>query len=377
MTKAGYGKLAVFMGPGNPWEIREYPIPKPEPGAILGKVTLAGLCGSDLHDWRGDRAYQGIPEGGRIQGHEWAGTIDTLGEGVTADSLGNPIKPGDRIVSNQVVGCGACKNCLNGDPNICGIRMRAYNTPGNSPETPPHFTGTFGDYFYIRPNQLVFKVPDALTDEMIVPVNCAYGTVYQGLLNGEIKGGDSVVVMGAGGLGLAAIAFARDMGAGKIIAVDKLANRLELAKEFGADETIDASQYESSESRIERVWELTDNRGADLALELVGMSSILPECLRMTRFGGTSVEIGNVVIGRPVMIDPFDFIPERKIVGSWMYKPSVIPKILDLLVRTQTTFPWHKLVSHRFKLTDITNAFKAAEWDGRDQVAVTRACLEP
>ena len=219
-------------------------------------------------------------------------------------------------------------------------------------------------------------MPDELPDDVLGPVNCALGTVTQGLTNAGAREGQSVVVQGAGGLGLNATAMAKDMGADRVIVLDRLENRLRLAEEFGADYTINIEEYNTPETRVQRVKELTRGRGADIVMELVGRAELLAEGIDMLSNGGTFVEIGDIVPGREVSIDPSKLLPGKRIIGSLMYRPATLATILDYMVRVQETVPFHKIVSHKFKLADINEAFPQAEWDQR-RTDVTRAMLVP
>jgi D-arabinose 1-dehydrogenase-like Zn-dependent alcohol dehydrogenase len=180
------GRVIAFTGPRQPFEIHEFDVPEPEPGAIILKITQAGICGSDLHAWRGDDQLTsyGKPEPpGRTIGHEGTGLVYKLGEGVSTDSLGKPIKEGDRIIYSAINPCGRCHRCLNGNYNWCP-NLRTGLPFGQS----PYFTGTYADFYYIRPTQPVFKVPDELPDEVLGFVNCAMGTVTEGLQRARRQG---------------------------------------------------------------------------------------------------------------------------------------------------------------------------------------------
>ena len=362
------GRIAVIKGPRQPFDIQEYDVPDPEPGAILVKMSQAGICGSDLHYWRGDSP---VPQGGQVMGHEGTGVVDKLGRGVTTDALGTPLSEGDRVIHNAVISCNRCPQCLRGDHNLC-VNFVIYRPVGQF----PYFVGTYADYYYVSPDQQVFKVPDELPDDILSPVNCAMGTVTQGLTVAGCREGQNVVIQGAGGLGLTAAAMAKDMGADRVIVLDRLDNRLQLAEEFGADYTINVEEYNTSETRVNRVWELTRGRGADIVMELVGISSLMPEGIAMLTKGGTFVEIGHISPGK-VEIDPSSIVRSgKRIIGSIMYKPVLMATILDFLVRSHRRLPFDKIVSHKFKLADIDEAFAKAEWDQR-QTEVTRAVLEP
>ena len=365
------GRLAVIREYGKPFEIQEYDVPDPEPGAVILRITQAGICGSDLHTWRGDTERNTIPPQGRAMGHEGTGVVYKMGQGVTTDALGAPLAEGDRVIHSAIFPCNHCHNCLRGDPNLCSNR-----TPRIVGQF-PYFVGTFADYYYTPPGHALFKVPDELDDDVLGPVNCALGTTTQGLTVAGVHEGQYVVIQGAGGLGLSAIAMAKDMGADRVIVMDRLENRLELAEEFGADFTINIDEFNTPETRLSRVLELTKGRGADIVVELVGLPDLLPEGISMLRNGGTFVEIGLYFAGRTVAFDPSSIVTSgKRIIGSVMYRPILMSTILDFLVRNRDKLPFHKMVSHKFKLADINEAFAQAEWDQR-QTPVTRAVLVP
>lgn len=365
------GRLAVLKEYGKPFVIEEYDVPDPEPGAIIIRVTQSAICGSDMHMWRGDSAAVPIPRGGRAMGHEGTGTVVKLGKGVTHDGLGRPLTEGDRVVHSVIIGCHSCHMCMRGDINLC---VRKIRTPAAGEA--PYFTGTFADYYYVRPGAPVFKVPDELSDDVIAPINCAMGTVTQGLLASGVGFGNHVVIQGAGGLGLTGVAVAKDLGADQVIVIDRLQNRLDLASEFGADHVINVSEHPAVEERVRIVHDLTEGRGADVVLELVGLETLLPEGIAMLRPGGTFVDIG-LWFPRTIAFDPSTIVMSgKKIMGSAMYNPGVLPRILDFLVRVKGTRPFERLVSHHFPLDRIDDAFDQSEWDQRD-TPIVRAVLVP
>ena len=366
------GRVVVVKEYGKPFEIEEYDVPEPEDGAVLLRMTQAGICGSDLHTWRGDQSQEflPIPPSGRLMGHEGTGQVEVLGKGVTSDTLGTPIKEGDRIVYSAVFPCYRCHLCLRGDTNWCV--NRAYPTAG----VYPYFSGTYADFLYLPPRHPFFRVPDELPDDILGPVNCAMGTVTTGLQRAQLSDGQYVVIQGAGGLGVHAIAMAKDMGADRVIVLDRLENRLQLAEEFGADHTINIEEFNTPETRVRRVWELTEGRGADVVVELVGRAELLAEGIDMLSNGGTFIEIGDIVRGREVSIDPSKLLSGKNILGSRMYRASLLPTLLSFLVRNQHKLPFHKLVSHKFPLADVNEAFAKAEWS-QTQTEITRAMLVP
>lgn len=350
------GKAAVLLGPGKGYEIQEFEVPTPEPGGIVVKVSMGGICGSDLHIWRGDSPVFAAMAG-NVAGHEMTGRVHSLGAGVSTDSLGQPLKEGDRIAYAYFYPCGRCYQCNRSEFAACPNKLA---TMGPSIS---RFSGAYGEYYYLKPGGWVFKVPDAISDEMATPVNCALSQVTYGLQRAGMRYGDTVVVQGAGGLGMNAIAVAKEMGANAVIAIDGVPSRLELAKRFGADEVIDITQVASPMDRIARVRQLTGNRGGDIVVEVVGVPDVINEGLGMLREGGTYLEMGNISFGRTAQIDPSTLVwGSKSIQGVIMYDPWVIPQALDFLVRTKDRYPHGDVVSHKFKLDEINEAFQNSEW---------------
>lgn len=369
------GKAAVFFGPGKPFEIRSFPLPDPEPGAVLIRVRLANVCGSDLHFWRGD-APVALPPEGWIMGHEMTGTVARLGPGVRTDSLGRPLKEGDRVAFCYFFPCGRCYACLHGQRAACPNKVGRATPPTEF----PGFVGAFAEYFYLRPGGYIFAVPDELADELVAPVNCALSQVIFGLHQAGLRFGDTVVIQGAGGLGIQATAVAREMGASQIIVLDQVAGRLALARAFGADRTLDPAEVPDRKERVKLVRAWTDGRGADVACDFVGLPQVIPEGLDMLRYGGTYLEIGCISRGRSVELDPSTLVwGSKRIVGVVMYDPWVIPRAIEFLVRCREKYPFHRLVSHTFPLEKIDEAFRQAEWYNREAAptTITRAAVAP
>ena len=359
------GRAAVFTRVGQPLEIREFPLPALEPEAMLVKVHMANICGSDLHFMKGlgPGIREGIPQ---ILGHEMTGRVVDQGKGATADMLGEPLRPGDRVVYAYFKGCGRCPACLHGAPG-CPHRYRHWL--GVSCEEPPYFRGAYAEYYYLQPGQWAFRVPDDLPDELVSPVNCALAEVIYGLHRIGIVVGDSVVIQGAGGLGLYATAVAREMGAGTIIVVDKIAARLELAKAFGADHVIHAEATGAAE-RVQQVRDLTRG-GADVVAELAGSPAVLPEGAEMLRYGGRYLWIGNINLGVTGTLEPAQVVRGgRTVLGIVVYEAWAIPRALDFLRRTHRRYPFHRILSHTFPLEKINDAFAFASQGSAIRVGI-------
>ncbi len=351
------GRAALFWGAGKPFEVREFPVPEPEPGAAVIKISVANICGSDMHVWRGELDYLKL---GRpmplITGHEMTGRIHKLGEGLTHDSSGAPLKVGDRVVYRYLYPCRRCRACLR--RHFVACPNSRYNFSKSSLEW-PHFNGAYAEYYYLRPNADVFKVPDELSDEMVAGINCALSQVIYGFQRAGLKLGDRVVIQGAGGLGVYACAVARESGADKVIVIDGIDERLALAREFGADEVIDFREYATPEARVKRVSELTEGWGGDIVAELAGHPRVVPEGLKMTGPGGVYLEIGNINVGLTFEMDPSKLIfgPNKTLLGIAYYEAETLKQAIDLMMHTRHRYPYQKVLSHTFPLERINQAF--------------------
>jgi len=363
------GRVAVLRAYEGEFELREYPVPDPEPGAILIRLTRAGICGSDLHIWRGEmKDVYGAPPRDLTFGHEMCGRVERLGAAVTTDSLGQPLREGDRVTFNYVFPCGRCRVCLHGEMADCPRKARPIRVAG----TPPYFNNAYGDYYYLRPNHFVFRVPAEIPDDVATPVNCALSQVLYGLTRAGLRQGDTLVVQGAGGLGLNAIAVARDMGADRIITIDRIPGRLDLARALSLDD------LPTPERRIQAVRDLTDGFGADVVADLVGYPHVIPEGLRMLRSGGTYLEIGNIVPGSVFSYDATALVRgNARIVAMANYSPWALGEALAFLRKNLRRVPFDRLVSHVFPLERISEAFRQADWQRHegDALRISRAAL--
>src|SRR5437867_11125570 len=219
----------------------------------------------------------------------------------------------------------------------------------------------------------MFLLPPEITDEMAAGANCAFTQVYAGLDIAGLRAGQTVVIQGAGGLGVCACAVAREMGAGRVIVIDGVEERLALGKQFGGQDVVDMGEYATPEDRIKRIRALTDDWGGDVVMELVGNPKVVDEGLRMTAFEGTYLEIGNINVGWKAEFDPAWIIfGNRRIIGLAHYEAEHLRGALDLMLRTLTKYPWHKVVSHKYPLEEINRAFAA-----QDKGHVTRAAIMP
>lgn len=368
---ANTGRAVVLEEVGGPLVIRNFDVPEPEPGAALVRITMSNVCGSDLHVWRGEldprKRNWALP---RHVGHEMTGYIEQVGEGLKVDSSGKPLNVGDRVVFQYFFPCRRCKNCLNGKTRACPHRYAHTAVPCTQW---PHFNGGFGDYFYLRPNATVFKVEEELPPELLAGVNCAFSQVVAGMEIGHLAPGETVVIQGAGGLGLYAIAAAKERGAGQVVVVDRVPERLDLAEAFGADEIIDMRELETPAARAERVRKLTDGWGADVVVDVAGFPQVVEEGMKYMAQGARYVEIGNISPGLVYDADPSFWVTNNcEIHGIHVYEPRHLGEALRILTQKRSTYPFHKITSHKFPLEQVNEVM--AE---QDKGAIIRASLVP
>jgi threonine dehydrogenase-like Zn-dependent dehydrogenase len=356
------GKVAIMTQPGK-IAFKEYDLPEVEPKAVLVKVVRTNICGSELHMWQG---LSPLKNSGAM-GHEMIGQIVKLGEDVKTDFAGHPVQVGDRIVAAYFITCWKCKPCLEGQFHLC---ENAYRYLVKDPEEAPHFHGSFATHYYIHPDQYFYKVPDNVPDTAAASANCALSQVYFGLDKANVRFGETVLVQGAGGLGLNATAVAKEMGA-KVIVVDAVPHRLEKAKQFGADEVIDMNQYNTLEKRVQRVNELTGGKGADIGLELTGVPAAFNEGIHLIRIGGRYVSIGINTPGKTISFDPG--LLTRKsitIIPLVRYNPWYLYKSIIFLSKNMDKYPFANMLDVDFSLEEVEVAL-----DKSARREVTRASI--
>ncbi|HYB76579.1 MAG TPA: zinc-binding dehydrogenase [Candidatus Bathyarchaeia archaeon] len=358
---------ATLVEPGR-YELREYPIPEPEPGCVLVKMEVSGICGTDKHTYQG---YVG-QYGGRpvpfpiIQGHENVGTIAAIGGGARCtDFEGIPLQVGDRVVVGPNVSCGECYYCRHDFPYYCCEKTVDY---GNniSAGNPPHLFGGWAQYLYVVPGSFMVRVPDDLPSEIAVLAEIMAVTVgldrakqISAFPSESFRFDDSVVVLGTGPLGLCFVMKARMLGAGTIIAVDLSEYRLSFARRLGADHEIDASRTTLAE-RLARVREWTNSRGADVVVECAGVPGAVPEALEMLRVGGLLVEAGNFSDMGEISINPHRHLCAKniRILGVGGEEPAAYGPSLRQMARYMQRYPLRDFVTHRFRLQDVDAAMK-------------------
>lgn len=379
-----YSKAAVLHGPGS-MEIRSFPVDSPEKGAAVCRMVVSGVCGTDKHSYRGETVqYKGTANEidlpfPIIQGHENVMIIEEIdGEGSRKLEFGGAVlKPGDRVTMCPDVVCGTCYYCKN-FPNYpwCEHMLFSYGNMRSCNDA-HHLYGGFSEYIYIEPGTRLYQIPDGLPDEMAVftEVMCVTYTLDKAkeFNSFSLEGfnfGDTVVVQGSGPLGIAHIIKARMMGAGKIIATDISDYKLDLARQFGADVTMNVNKTTEDE-RVDLVMQETRGLGADLAVECVGRPHVVPEGLRMLRKAGMYLEPGNFVdCGETGLNIHLICSKNLRIIGMSNHSHNGYRQSMEMMLREKDRFPWEKLISHRFRLDDAEKAVQTSMTDESMKVLI-------
>ncbi len=366
-------RALTLVKPGK-YEVREYPLPEPEPGCVLVKMELSGICGTDKHAYQGyTTQYAG---GGSskplpfplIQGHENVGKIAAIGgDGAYTDFEGVPLSVSDRVVIGANVCCGQCYYCRHDFPYYY---CQNYADYGNSlgAGNPPHLFGGWSQYIYIIPGSFLVRVPDDLpsevavfTEVMAVTVGLDRAKQISAVPSESFRFDDTVVIQGVGPLGLCFLMKARMLGAGTIIAMDLSDYRLAMAKRLGADHVLNA-QTTTTADRLAFVRDLTHGRGADMVVECAGVPEVIPEALDMLRLGGLLIEAGNFADLGDVSINPHRHLCSKsvRILGIGGEEPCCYGPSMRQLARYMRFYPVREFVSHRFKLADAEQAVHKA-----------------
>ncbi|SFY05744.1 alcohol dehydrogenase catalytic domain-containing protein [Streptomyces atratus] len=326
-------KALVFQGPGQiAWQDVPDPVVKGADDVVI-RVDVVTICGTDLHVIKGD-----VPEvtPGRVLGHEAVGTVVEAGAGVRT------VRPGDRVLISCISACGRCRFCREGHYGQCrggGGWVLGHTVDGTQAE---YVRVPFADLS-------VHPLPASVDSHDGVLLADIFPTAYEvGVLNGGVRPGDTVVVVGAGPIGLAAIIGAGLYSPGRIIAVDLAESRLAAARSLGADATAGAAEEPG-----QLVDDLTEGLGADVVIEAVGVPEAFEMCTRMVRPGGRVANIG--VHGRPATLHLEDLWSKDITITTGLVDTYSTPMLLGMLAADR--LPSSSLITHRFELGQMEEAY--------------------
>ena len=347
-------KAAVFRQVNTPMEVEDIAIDKPGPREVLVRTAAAGVCHSDMHFYNG--TYPGLLP--VVLGHESAGIVEEVGADVTY------VKPGDHVITCLSVFCGHCEYCLTGHMSLCQepeVR-RGPNEPSRLSQHGDAVNqfanlGSFAENMLVHEHALV-KIRDDMPLDRAALIGCGVTTgVGAAIHTAAVEPGSSVAVIGCGGVGLSCINGAAIAGAGRVIAVDMVASKLELARKFGATDTVDASAGDV----VQQVQQLTGG-GVQYSFEAIGLKATAEQAFGMLRRGGTATVIGMIPPGQMVALHGPEFLMEKTIQGSMMGSNRFrvdMPRFVDFYL--QGKLHLDDMVSSRIALSDVTDALLALE----------------
>jgi len=343
-------KAAVMRGLNQPLQVEDIQVDNPGYREVLIRTGASGVCHSDLHFLEG--SYP-VPTP-CVLGHEASGTVEAVGEHVTY------VQPGDRVITCLSVFCGNCHQCMMGRPGLCN-RTEVTRSPSESPrlskdgERINQFINlsSFAEQMLVH-EQAVVKVRDDVPFEQLALVGCGVITGVGAVLNtARIQPGSTVAVIGCGGVGLSSVQGALIAGAGRIIAIDVVKSKLEMARQFGATDLVDASDG----GVVERVREMTGG-GVDYSFEAIGAKETAEQAFQMLGDHGTATLIGMIPQGMKIELEGSAFLRERRIQGSVMGSNRFridMPRYIEYY--RQGRLKLDEMISQRLHLQGVNGAF--------------------
>ncbi|MEJ2087026.1 MAG: Zn-dependent alcohol dehydrogenase [Gammaproteobacteria bacterium] len=347
-------KAAVFREVNTPMEVEDIDVSKPGPREVLIRTAAAGVCHSDLHFFNG--TYPGATP--MVLGHESAGVVEQVGSDV------HYVKPGDHVITCLSVFCGHCEHCLTGHMSLCQepeTRRRQDEEPrisqgGNGLGQFANLA-SFAEYMLVH-EHAVAKIRDDMPLDRAALIGCGVTTGVGAVIHtAKVEPGATVAVIGCGGVGLSCVNGAAIAGASRIIAVDMVPGKLELARKFGATDVVNASEGDP----VVAVKELSGG-GVHYSFEAIGLKIAAEQAFGMLRNGGMATIIGMIPPGDMVSLHGPDFLFEKKIQGSFMGSNRFrvdMPRFVELYL--QGKLHLDDLVSSHIKLSDVNDAFKQLE----------------
>jgi putative phosphonate catabolism associated alcohol dehydrogenase len=356
---------AIFTGTDKPLETRSYPLPELKSEEVLIRITCCTICGSDLHTYEGRRSTP-LPT---ILGHEILGEVAALPEVAPCDVAGHTLSIGDRVTWSIAASCNQCFYCTHGLPAKCD-QLFKYGHEAINTEHP--LSGGLAEYCHLAPGTAIVRIPESLPDAVACPANCATATVVAALRIGGGCQDETVLIQGAGMLGLSATALMALRGAKHIIVSDINPQRLEQATRFGATHTVSVAEGDADLAEV--IDRTTSGRGVDLAIELSGAANSIQAGLRSLRIGGRYVLVGSVFPAPDVPISA-EWIVRRwlTIRGVHNYAPEDLREAVAFLEKAHARYPLDTLVSKKFLLSQAEQAVQYAIRERPHRVAVLPA----
>lgn len=345
-------RAVVFPAPHAAPEVRCFPYPDVEPGAVVLRTLASEVCGTDVHLYHGRLAGVPYPI---IPGHISAGEVVETG-GAVRDVDGKPVKPGDVVTFLDVhETCHACWFCLVAKATTRCPSRRVYGITYSASEG---LLGGWSELIYLKPGVHIVRLPEAVPPELWIAAGCGMPTALHAVDLAAIRLGESVLVQGAGPVGLNACALARLSGAGWVGVVEPSTLRRVAATSMGADET-----YAPGPELAQQVREATSGRGPDVIIEASGNPEAVREACELVRDGGRCIVVGQYTDNGEVSLNPHLHLNRKHITlqGCWGSDLSHIYRGVGLLARFGRQYPWLSLVTRRYALDEVREALADVE----------------
>jgi L-iditol 2-dehydrogenase len=342
---------AVLPAPGAPIEVRTFARPRLEPGGVLLRTLGSEVCGTDVHLAKGQLAGVPYPI---IPGHVSVGVVEELG-GPVLDVDGEPLATGQVVTFLDVYGnCGRCWYCTVGQATTRCPSRKVYGVTLSADDG---LLGGWAEYIHLRPGVHIVPLPDALDWRAFLAAGCGMPTALHAVSLGDVAFGDTVLVQGAGPVGLAAAVLAQLRGAGQVIVAGGPEVRLAAARRFGADMTLDIGATTAQE-RLAAVRERTGGRGADVTIEATGVPSAVPEGMRLTRDAGRYVVVGQYTNAGDATFNPHLDLNQKHldVRGCWGSDVGHVYRSVRVMARYAGQFPWTELISGEYHLARAQEA---------------------
>ena len=343
----------VMPAPLQPLELRSFPEPQLESGAVILRTLGSEVCGTDVHLWHGRLASVPYPI---IPGHVSVGQVAAIG-GQAVDVDGRPLAIGDVITFLDVYGsCGRCWYCTVAHASTRCPHRRVYGITLSSDEG---LLGGWGEMIYLRPGVHMITLPPEVPWTTFLAAGCGLPTALHAMELADVHFGDVVVIQGDGPVGLNAAILAQLRGAGKVIMIGGSAPRLAMAQQLGADAMLDITAMDVA-ARLEGVRALTAGRGADVVIEATGVAAAVPEGMRLTRDAGRYVVVGQYTNAGDVQFNPHLDLNQKhlEVRGCWGSDVSHVYRAVRVLARYHTHFPWAAFVSGHYGLEQAQQALE-------------------
>jgi len=350
-------RAAVLERFNEPLTLQEFPLLPLREGELRVRIRAAGVCGSDVHMWRGRDPRTPLP---LILGHEGVGEVAEIG-GRKTDLFGRPLRPGDPVLWERGVMCGECYHCvIKKQPALCPSR-KTYGI-SYSCDQPPHLLGCYGEYLHLRAGQPVMRIDFDIPPEVLVPATCSGATAAHAVEESGLRPGDVALVIGPGPLGLFSVALLLDAGSSQVWVAGTGADtaRLRMAMEFGATNTLNVDEMSGEEVHA-CLMDKTHGVGVNVIVDCTGHAAVVNRWIDLVAPGGTYSIPGIATPQEEISLELFRTLARKnvRLQGVWVSDTGHLWRAANLVASGR--HPFERLITHRFPLREATRALEVTE----------------